>query len=159
MIQQNLENESTPADQENITETTGEIELDEKLAIQVTKILWSLAVLDIYSRPLIEACIKSLLINADGLVLNDKTAGMLLQAHYYLSHEYSGEFALPTSLVEQLTEYQTERNEQPLTKLPESTEFRDAIRRTIDAKLYRYEENHLDFPYLIDFANVDGPMK
>jgi hypothetical protein len=113
--------------------------------------LWSMCVFDNYSRNLLQNILNPMLFT-DTDDLTHETYGRLFQIHYWLEHEYSGEFKLPPELLQKMMAYKSEVDYNH--KIQGTTsELKTAIRDTLKAENYNFKENFSDFPYVLDFAN------
>jgi hypothetical protein len=91
--------------------------------------------------------------------VTEEYASMLMQVHYWLHFEYSGEYALPNTLKNRVLEYKETYDANPPPVYPDYTELRWTIEKTLDDRCYVYEANWSDFPYRIDYAQVINGSK
>lgn len=124
---------------------------DQNYTTNIINYLWSMCVFDNYSRNLLQNILNPMLFT-DTDDLTKETYGRLFQIHYWLEHEYSGEFKLPSELVQKMMAYKKEVDH--YHKIEGTTsELKTAIHDTLKAENYTFLENFSDFPYIIDFAN------
>lgn len=152
LVLEHLFDESSGSDSSDSEVEEEGLIAEKDYAVNVVNYLWSMCVFDNYSRNLLQNVLNPMLFsNTEDL--SKEVYAKLFQVHYWLEHEYSGEFKLPSELLQKMMSYKKEVDNCHKIEGSQS-ELKTAIRDTLNAENYNFIENHSDFPYVIDFANL-----
>ena len=114
--------------------------------------LWSLCVFDVHSIGVLQTLLHPANISSDEDYGEDDMR-KLFQIHYWLQLENNGDFELDFKLVEKMKKFKRDYDSKHCSEIIQS-DFMKAVKNGLVENGLSFTENHSDFPYLIDFANV-----
>ena len=130
---------------------TNELETDTmSRSIRNINFLWSMCVIDLYSKSTIQELISEINTHEN---LPVEVYAKLFQIHYWLKTENHGEFSLGNKLIKSMEKF---KEEWDVIEHPDehTSEIKDMVRNTMQTYGYKFKENHHDFPYFFDFVHT-----
>ena len=114
--------------------------------------LWSLCVFNVHSIGILQTLLHPANISCDEDYGEDDMR-KLFQIHYWLMLENNGDFELDQKLLEKMKKFKQDYDSKHSNEVIQS-DFMKAVKNGLIDNGLSFTQNHSDFPYLIDFANV-----